>query len=164
MRVVEVQGRGALHDHLLVWSPVPLDGKWLREVAMDSGFGHASAGPVRPGKRGGLELLAPGSRAAARYVGKYVTKATDARDDVPWTVETVDRATGLVLRRDVPGRYRCWASSRKWGDSMAVVRARARVVALRLVVEREGREEEAAWFVAWEPVPGLFDDPPDYLP
>lgn len=114
-RGVEVQQRGALHDHAMVWSPVPLDPRWLREVAMDAGFGHELD----------LAPCVPGSKRAAYYVSKYVTKATDARESVPWATDYVDVETGEMSRGDGPGRYRTWSMSREWGATMADVRARA---------------------------------------
>lgn len=123
-RGVEVQGRGALHDHAMVWSPVPLRLRDVRARAMAAGFGHSVD----------LAPAPAGSRRAAYYVAKYVTKATDSRADVPWLREVVDVATGEVtgLR---PGRYRTWSMSRGWGDSMATVRARAAAYASARAVE-----------------------------
>ena len=115
-RGVEVQKRGALHDHAMVWSPVPLDKKTLRGFAMRAGFGHSLD----------LALCAPGSKKAAYYVSKYVTKATDARGEVPWVVDHVDRETGVVHRLESDGKYRTWSMSKKWGLTMAQVRAAAR--------------------------------------
>lgn len=133
-RGVEVQKRGALHDHALVWSPVPLDARWLREVAMDAGFGHALD----------LAPCEPGSKRAAYYVSKYVTKATDSRESVPWAADYVDRETGEVFRADGPGRYRTWSMSREWGTTMAVVRARAAAYAALKADERDARAYENA--------------------
>jgi hypothetical protein len=157
-RGVEVQARGALHDHALVWSPEPLDGMWLRAAAMDAGFGHSSAGT-----RGGLRLLAPGSSAAAHYVSKYVTKASDERAAVPWAADVVDIATGEVTRGRVPGRYRNWSSSHGWGDRMSAVKARNRALAERLAAERREREDLAAWEVLADVLGPLtvLDVPPD---
>jgi hypothetical protein len=69
-----VQGRGALHDHLLIWSPSPMRLTQIRGWAMKAGFGHSV----------NLQTLVPGSRSAARYVSKYVGKSTDIRELVPW--------------------------------------------------------------------------------
>lgn len=136
-RGVEVQGRGALHDHAMVWSPVPLDKKWLREVAMDAGFGHSVD----------LALCEPGSKKASYYVSKYVTKATDARESVPWAQDYVDRATGEVFRADGPGRYRTWSMSREWGSTMAQVRAQAAAYAAVKRADREAVQLESALVV-----------------
>ncbi len=119
-RGVEVQDRGALHDHSMVWSPRPLLESWVREVAMDAGYGHQVD----------LSAVEPGSRRAARYVAKYVTKAVDLRAQVPWLAEVVDSRTGEVTVAEVPGRYRTWSMSRHWGGTMAGVRAAAAVYAL----------------------------------
>jgi hypothetical protein len=114
----------------MVWSPVPLDRAWLREVAMDAGFGHSVD----------LAVCVPGSRKASYYVSKYVTKATDARAAVPWATDFVDVQTGEVYRADGPGRYRTWSMSREWGSTMATVRARAAAYA---GVKRQESDERA---------------------
>jgi glutamine synthetase len=133
-RGIEVQTRGALHDHSMVWSPVPLEKTWLREVAMDAGFGHS------------LDLadVQPGSKREAYYVSKYVTKATDARADVPWLGEVVDTSTGEVGVGQVEARYRTWSMSRKWGDTMATVRAAASEYARKKRHELGARSEGEA--------------------
>jgi hypothetical protein len=116
MRGVEVQGRGALHDHAIVYSPSgPLHLPTVRRLAMRAGFGHSVD----------LAPCVPGSRKAAYYVSKYVTKACDSRDLVPWAADVVDLATGDLPRGQVAGRYRTWSCSREWGQSMAEVRAAA---------------------------------------
>jgi len=123
-RAVEVQdgkrrsdghGRGALHLHVMTWSPTPLDLVQLRTLALRAGFGHSVD----------LAYCEPGSRRAAYYVAKYVTKACDQRDDVPWHAETIDQLTGEVTRGPVTARYRTWSTSRQWGLTMAAVRAEA---------------------------------------
>ena len=115
-RGVEVQRRGALHDHAMVWSPTPLSAKAIRAVALRAGFGHSVD----------LAPAAPGSKRAAYYVSKYVTKATDSREDVPWWGDEIDYDTGEVTEGLVPGRYRTWSCSRGWGLTMRAVRAQAR--------------------------------------
>lgn len=115
-RGVEVQGRGALHDHAMVWSETPLRRAEVRAVAMRAGFGHSVDVAPAP----------PGSKRAAYYVSKYVTKAADSRRDVPWWGETVDHETGEVSEGVVAGRYRTWSMSRQWGSTMSMVRREAR--------------------------------------
>lgn len=114
-RGVEVQDRGALHDHAMVWSPVSLSKSWLRQLAMTAGFGHSLD----------LEQVQPGSKKAAYYVAKYVTKGADLRADVPWLGERVDLKTGEVTFGLVDGRYRTWSMSQYWGMKMAHARAKA---------------------------------------
>jgi hypothetical protein len=127
-RGVEVQDRGALHDHAMVYSPTgPLSLVLVRRLAMDAGFGHSV--DIAP--------CVPGSRKAAYYVSKYVTKATDKRDEVPWAADVVDLTTGEVTRGVVPGRYRTWSMSREWGSTMADVRARAAAYAATKRAERD---------------------------
>lgn len=134
MRGVEVQdgkrggtARGALHDHVIVWSAEPLDVKQLRAWAMRAGYGHSVD----------LAEFQPGTRRAAYYVSKYVTKSADERAEVPWAGDVVDLASGEVTRGQVEARYRTWSQSQDWGDSMVTVRAAAAVYA------RAKREEEA---------------------
>ena len=51
-RGVEVQERGALHDHAMVWSPRPLAKRRLRELALAAGFGHSlDLAPAPPGSK-----------------------------------------------------------------------------------------------------------------
>jgi hypothetical protein len=126
MRGVEVQdgkrggrGRGALHDHFLMRTRYAVDERTIRRLAMQAGFGHSVD----------LADCAPGSKREAYYVGKYVTKATDSRRDVPWRAAVVDVETGEVVDRLVPGRYRTWSCSRRWGLTMAQVRAEAALYA-----------------------------------
>lgn len=107
-RGVEVQQRGALHHHSMTWSPTPLSLREVRRLAMLAGYGHAVD----------LAECAPGSRKAAYYVSKYVTKACDVRSAVPW----VDTATGEV----VEGRYRTWSMSAEWGLTMAQAKQQSR--------------------------------------
>ena len=133
-RGVEVQLRGGLHDHAMVHSDHPLSLRWLRELAMDCGFGHSVD----------LAPCAPGSKRAAYYVAKYVTKATDSRDLVPWAADVVDEGTGEISRGVVAGRYRTWSMSREWGSTMAQVRAIAAAYARVKAGERADREEVEA--------------------
>jgi hypothetical protein len=108
-RAAEVQDRGALHFHLILRMPksrgLVMTTKALRELALKHGFGHeAKLDPVDNGR-------------AASYVAKYVSKACAERASMPW----VDRRTGEVCPGN--GRYRVWTSSRKWGLTMAGLRA-----------------------------------------
>lgn len=148
-RGVEVQVRGALHDHAMVWSPVPLGKTKLRGLAMRAGFGHSLD----------LAPAPPGSKRAAYYVSKYVTKATDVRDSVPWLpdgfVPVIDQVEGVVLLNPDTGevrpgqaRYRTWSMSRQWGLTMAAVRAecRAWVAARELELEERAFELLVAAF------------------
>jgi hypothetical protein len=100
-RGVEVQGRGALHFHVLIRLQVGQVVKLgeLRKLAIKHQFGHSlTCDPVRDGRGAG-------------YAAKYVTKAAGAREGVPW----VQRSTGEIKRR---AGYRCWSSSRRWGLTM----------------------------------------------
>jgi len=127
LRAVEVQKRGALHLHVIVYSPIPLDRAALRRLAIGYGFGHELD----------LAAIVPGSRKHAYYVSKYVTKACDSRDEVPWRADVlVNPGTGEVQRLLTVASYRTWSSSQGWGLTMKDVRAacasaaRARAVGL----------------------------------
>lgn len=116
LRAVEVQKRGALHLHVIVWSPVPLDKARLRRLAIGYGFGHELD----------LAAIVPGSRRHAYYVSKYVTKACDSRDEVPWRADVADERTGEIRRLRTTATYRTWSASRGWGLTMRECREAAR--------------------------------------
>nr|CRY95892.1 hypothetical protein [uncultured prokaryote] len=137
MRGVEVQegdhrsdraGRGALHDHAMMWASVPIPPATVKALLVAAGFGHSFD----------LPEVAPGSKRAAYYVAKYVTKAADSRAEVPWWGEVVDYETGEVSEGLVDGRYRTWSMSRGWGLTMAAVEEQCRVYA-------RARAAEALW-------------------
>ncbi len=110
-RVVEVQKRGALHLHVLVWSAEPLRRDQVQRIALAAGFGcQVDLTPLSPQQH-------------ARYAAKYATKATDQRGDAPWAVDVVNTRTGEVTRGSAPARYRTWSSSRQWGLTVRDVRA-----------------------------------------
>lgn len=125
LRVPELQQRGALHYHIIVWSPVPLDRVSLRRKAIRCGFGHELD----------LAPIEPGSRKHAYYVGKYVTKTIDGRTkqlhgesmpNMPWKVDGLHSAP----------TFRSWSSSRRWGLTMAECRAALRAAALANVARQ----------------------------
>ncbi len=129
-RGVEVQERGALHDHFMAFNPHgEVSAATVRRLAIRAGFGHSV--DVAP--------CVAGSRKAAYYVSKYVTKACDSRADVPWLGQRVNTDTGEVTVGLVPGRYRTWSCSREWGSTMADVRAAAAVYARRKAAEASDR-------------------------
>jgi hypothetical protein len=122
MRGVEVQRRGALHDHVILWSASPIDIVAIQGLALRAGFGcSCDWAPAEPG-----------SRKLAYYISKYVTKACDARDLVPWLA--VDLATGEILSDRAT--YRTWSMSRDWGLTMAQVRAVCAEFAARAAAAR----------------------------
>jgi len=142
IRGVEVQdgkhradgvGRGALHDHAIIDSPVPLPEKrWkpeMRRRAVAAGYGHSLD----------FSPVVAGSKRAAYYISKYITKACDVRDSVPWWGEVIDYRTGEVTEGLCPGRYRTWSSSRSWGMTMADARA----VCREFVQRRQAVEHDA---------------------
>jgi hypothetical protein len=77
-------------------------------------------------------------------VSKYVTKATDSRDLVPWLAHTVDVETGEITAEVVAGRYRTWSMSRDWGSTMAEVRAASAVYARLKADQAADRDLELA--------------------
>lgn len=152
LRVVEVQKRGALHLHVLLWSPVPLDKAFLRRLAIANGFGHEFD----------LAPIVPGSRRHAYYVAKYVSKACDSRSEVPWNHEDVDQATGEIVQRTGPGRYRTWSSSHGWGLTMKAINEvcaaqRERRMALLAGLSEESTADKAPSVPS---IPAVGPDPP----
>lgn len=153
MRAVEVQKRGALHMHVLLWSAEPLDGQVLdvQEMVTTAGFGCVFD----------LAPIEPGSRKHAYYLSKYVTKSVDQRGDVPWTADVVDRLTGEVRRMKTVASYRAWSSSRGWGLTMAEVRAECARAAQAAATRRAPLELAAADAPATElPAPTSTAEPP----
>ncbi len=111
----EVQRRGALHVHAVLLprgrAPLQLDRKALRELVMRHGFGHEiEFERIGTSQHGGSKAKTPGR--VAGYVSKYVSKAADQREEVPWPA--------LPRRRQAP--YRTWTRSRGWPRSMKEVR------------------------------------------
>jgi hypothetical protein len=113
-------GRHALHAHLVMFrsdgKPLQLNKKLLRDLLIEHGFGHA----MKLDRIGGSQH-GPKARSlerVARYVAKYVSKAVDCRDRVPW------KDAGGVRRQR--GGYRAWSASRGWGQTMAGVREEQR--------------------------------------
>jgi hypothetical protein len=121
-------GRGALHHHSILRTVTPLDVKTLRQLAIDAGYGHSIK----------LDVLNPGSRAAAHYVAKYITKACDERENVPWWRMVIDYETGEITEGLVPARYRTWSQSLNYsGVTMREIRAAALDKARQLAYMRE---------------------------
>ena len=138
-KCAEVQRRGALHYHVLLRGDPDACGRpalalskvELRRLAVSHGFGHSvDVQAVEPRHWG--------------YVAKYASKAAGDRLDVPWRglrwvggfryIERVDTVSGECYvirvgtkeREQVPSAratYRTWSASRRFGDSMAFVRA-----------------------------------------
>lgn len=115
MGAAEVQKRGALHRHVILWSSTPIDPLLCRRLAVASGFGHEVD----------LAPVVPGSRRHAYYVSKYVTKGCDDRDEVPWRADVADSETGEIRRLLTRPTFRGWSSSKGWGLTMAECRAAA---------------------------------------
>jgi hypothetical protein len=143
------RGRGALHDHFLAHTSHALDERLIRRLAIQAGFGHSVL----------IARCAPGSKREAFYISKYITKTGDERDFVPWRADVVDVETGEVKRVIVPARYRTWSKSRRWGLTMAQIRAEAAVYAGQKSLEQRFKDDTAVMsvlvgaFGALEPVP-----------
>lgn len=160
LRAVEIQRRGALHLHVLMWSPAPLDERAMRKKAVRVGFGHEVD----------IAYVKPGSRKHAYYVAKYVTKACDQRDDVPWTVDELDEETGELRPLHTVASYRTWSSSQGWGLTMKEVRrvcrqavqaSQARHRALSAVHSARAAGHDGDGHLSEVSVPGLrTGDPP----
>ncbi len=133
VRGIEVQARGALHDHVLMWIPHlrVIDVARVRRLALRAGFGcQLDWAPCDPG-----------SRKFAYYLSKYITKAADSRAAVPWAADVADPQTGEISRESVPGKYRTMSKSQKWGRlTMAQVKARASAYAAAKAEEAHALE------------------------
>lgn len=105
-RAVEPQKRGALHLHVIIWAPMPLDPLVLQELALRAGFGCNTRLDVCHGREDGARF--------ANYVTKYVTKSIDDRALVPW--EDIDLDTGELT--ESTATYRAWSQSRGFGVRM----------------------------------------------
>lgn len=110
----ETQQRGLLHRHTLIHAPgVTLKrmAVFIRSLARKHGFGtrsdvqHISGGDARSMAR------------TAGYIASYVTKGGER-------ASTLDLGTG-EFRPDGKG-YRPWSASRRWGSTLASVRAERR--------------------------------------
>lgn len=147
VRAAEVQKRGALHFHVLLWSPKPVVLQRMRELAMRAGFGcSVDWAPCDPG-----------SRRWAYYLAKYITKSTDERDHVPWKVERLNKRTGEIRLMHSTATFRTWSSSRDWGLTMKQIRE-----ALRAAAQRQASLTPAppAGSPAVVPAPAISGDPP----
>lgn len=149
MKAVEVQDRGALHLHVIHWASTPIDLEVVQALALRAGFGCVLD----------YAPCAPGSRRAAYYVSKYVTKACDQRSSVPWDV--VNTYTGEVTPV-LEAKYRTWSASRDWGMTMKTLREALRLAAARRAAEdRTPGALPPAGDTGFEPV--TPSEPPDWL-
>lgn len=126
-KAAECQQRGALHFHAMVRSRVNLlkHRRKLRQLAIRHGFGHAvdvQAVSMGEGMRS----------SAASYCAKYVSKACDDRDAMPW----MDADGELIVGQ---GKYRTWTCSRAWGSTMRQLRREQREWAAMCAAVREAQ-------------------------
>jgi hypothetical protein len=144
---VEVQRRGALHLHVIVWSSAPLVIGQVHDVAVAAGFGCVlDLRPIRSGRD------ARHASYVTKSVASYATKASDQRAEVPWArvVLVLDDATGELTEHVNPDpTYRVWSASRGWGLTMRQIRE-----ALRAHVAR------AADAASTDPLAPTTDPPP----
>jgi hypothetical protein len=138
-RAVELQVRGVIHLHVIVWSPGRrMTAPAVQPFALAAGFGC------------NVKVTHSGDDVArfARYVTKYVTKSTDDRAECPW--EVLDPSTG-ELRESSP-TYRSWSQSQGFGcrmkDHEDAIRAERRRVALRLRAAAEAADDLVVDLVA----------------
>lgn len=150
---VEAQERGALHRHVVIRSPLPLDPHEVQALALAAGYGCV------------LDLQKIGSAAGiGRYLSKYVTKGGD-RERVPWERTKVNTHTGEVTVTTTP-TYRLRSQSMRWGCTMREVRAvaaaqaRARAHYLRELQEAIS-SDVGAGSSAGSAGPESGSDPPD---
>jgi hypothetical protein len=111
----EVQLRGALHVHAVLLpqdgKSLQLDRRLLRQLVVRHGFGHEMVlERIGTSAHGGSKAKTPGR--VVSYISKYVAKAADARETVPWT----------ALPHGRQAAYRTWTRSRGWPQSMKEVR------------------------------------------
>lgn len=114
-RRTDQRGRGGLHDHVILRTGYALDERTIRGLAIQSGYGHSIL----------LANVSPGSSKEAHYVSKYVSKSAGARAAVPWRADVINYETGEITRELIKARYRTWSASRRWGVTMAQLRAEA---------------------------------------
>jgi hypothetical protein len=102
-----------LHGHLLIVRsdglPLVVTRKELRRLLLKHGFGHKV-----------MWRVIDDAGKASRYVAKYVAKGVSQRGRVAWRKV---RRDGTV---QCTATYRTWTTSRRWGLSMAAVRAARR--------------------------------------
>jgi hypothetical protein len=132
---VETQKRGMLHRHVMLFTDDLLTHEEVQRLALAAGYGCVlDLEPVRS------------SAKAARYISKYVTKASGDRAVIPW--ERLDLASGELTGRRAT--YRLWSSSRRWGVTMRMMlaaqsaQARARSMYLRELTHELTQEGTAA--------------------
>lgn len=118
-RAAETQQRGALHHHVILWSPRALNVLEVQRLALQAGYGCVVD----------LDPIAAGDVRAAAYVSKYVSKSTDQRDEVPWVADVLDRETGEVRAMHTVPTFRTWSASQNWGMTMKVLREAVRLAA-----------------------------------
>lgn len=120
-RAAEIQGRGAIHFHILFRS-CGYRGLSAQEAALASGDPDA---PIRllamkHGFGHEVDLQMVEGDWAAGYCAKYVSKSCDSREGVPWMA--LDPDSGELIEVRGHGRFRTWTSSRRWGSTMAEVK------------------------------------------
>ena len=146
---VETQRRGMLHRHVLVFVDGVLHHSDVQALALAAGYGCVvDVEPVRSAEK------------AARYISKYVTKASGDRAAVPW--ELLDTDTGELTGKRAT--YRLWSSSRKWGVTMKEIKAaqsaQARARAKYLLELSQLLATETDWPDTLAPADRLSNAPP----
>lgn len=115
---VEVQGRGALHRHVVLNVDRVLIPEEVQALALSAGYGCV------------LDLqIINSAQKAAWYISKYVTKSAGARSEVPWVADVLDRATGEVRTLRTAATFRGWSAAQSWGFTLKGLREIARAQA-----------------------------------
>jgi uncharacterized protein YbjQ (UPF0145 family) len=137
-RAVELQVRGVIHLHVIVWSPGRrITATAVQPLALAAGFGC------------NVKVTHSGEDVArfARYVTKYVTKSVDGRGDCPWDV--LDPVTGEL--RASAATYKAWSQSLGFGCRMRehedAIRSQRRRAAERLRLAADAGHAEAVGLV-----------------
>jgi hypothetical protein len=115
---VEVQGRGALHRHLVLNLDRPLFPGEVQALALAAGYGCVFD----------LQVITSAQKAAW-YISKYVTKSAGARSEVPWVRDVVDQETGEIRAMKTTATFRSWSAAQSWGYTLKGLRDIARAQA-----------------------------------
>ena len=138
------QARMLLHLHVTVAYTGTLDLQWIRDRAIDAGFGCGVdwLPEVKPG-----------------YVAKYVTKSLDDMRDAPWSESSC--VTGEIVPAATP-RLRTWSCSQSWPVTMRVITEtnRRQAAAWALGLRALGEPAAVGERVAEQREPAVAGEPP----
>jgi len=145
-RAVEIQKRGALHEHVIFRVPASdfvINSRMIeeiREIAVECGYGHSIK----------LISLDPQDEQAkqnsARYLAKYVSKTAGQRKTLPYVPE-----------EGKTSRYRIWTASSKWGATMKSIKQAQKDWFLKKVQSAEAVVEQGVLFDVTKDAPEDFE-------